>query len=144
MYIVVITADVYIVNWFCLYPWGWLVLEMANCVNWVPGVHDKVPQIIGGAMPLLNPRLNTTLQLNPKHLNWSIIHCQIRIKKQMLWMTFSLIYSMANRQCQLWAGIFVVDSALKLKTTHANRRYLYARECCRCSVVLMLGHRRQW
>ena len=44
----------------------------------------------------------------------------------MLWMTFSLIYSMANR-----AGIIVVDPALKLKTTHAHRRYLYARECCR-------------
>ena len=51
--------------------------------------------------------------------------------KQMLWMTFSLIYSMANRQCQLWAGIFVVNPALKLKTTHAHRRYLYAGECCR-------------
>ena len=49
----------------------------------------------------------------------------------MLWMTFSLIYSMANRQCQLWACIFVVNPALKLKTTHAHRRYLYARECCR-------------
>ena len=49
----------------------------------------------------------------------------------MLWMTFSLIYSMANRQCQLWAGIFIVNPALKLKTTHAHRRYLYARECCR-------------
>ena len=49
----------------------------------------------------------------------------------MLWMTFSLTYSMANRQCQLWAGIFVVNPALKLKTTHAHRRYLYARECCR-------------
>ena len=48
----------------------------------------------------------------------------------MLWMTFSLIYSMANRQCQLWTGIFVVNPALKLKTTHAHRRYLYARECC--------------
>ena len=23
--------------------------------NWVPGVHDKVPIMIGGAMPLLNP-----------------------------------------------------------------------------------------
>ena len=64
--------------------------------------------------------------------DWSIIHCQIRIKKQMLWMTwFSLIYSMANRQCRLWAGIFVVNPALKLKTAHAHRRYLYARECCR-------------
>ena len=47
----------------------------------------------------------------------------------MLWMTFSLIYSMANRQ--LGAGIFVVNPALKLKTTHAHRRYLYASECCR-------------
>ena len=46
-------------------------------------------------------------------------------------MTFSLIYSMANRQCQLWTGIFVVDPALKLKTSHTHRRYLYARECCR-------------
>ena len=44
---------------------------------------------------------------------------------------FSLIYSMANRQCQLWAGILVVNPALKLKTAHAHRRYLYARECCR-------------
>ena len=24
--------------------------------NWVPGVHDKVPLMLGGAMPLLNPR----------------------------------------------------------------------------------------
>ena len=50
---------------------------------------------------------------------------------------------MANRQCQLWAGIFIVDPALKLKTTHSHRRYLhvqalYARECgghetsCQC------------
>ena len=31
---------------------GW-VLETPN---WVPGVHDKVPLMIGGAMPLLNPR----------------------------------------------------------------------------------------
>ena len=46
-------------------------------------------------------------------------------------MTFSLIYSMANRQCQLWAGIFVVNPAFKLKTTHAHRRYLYDREYCR-------------
>ena len=38
---------------------------------------------------------------------------------------------MANRQCQLWAGILVVNQALKLKTAHAHRRYLYARECCR-------------
>ena len=42
----------------------------------------------------------------------------------------------------------VVDPALKLKTTHAHRRYLYARECCRRemsgSVVLMLGHHRQY
>ena len=38
---------------------------------------------------------------------------------------------MANRQCQLWAGILVVNPALKLKTAHAHRRYLYARECCR-------------
>ena len=40
---------------------------------------------------------------------------------------------MANRQCQLWAGILVVKhvkQALKLKTAHAHRRYLYARECC--------------
>ena len=44
---------------------------------------------------------------------------------------FSLIYSMANRQCQLWAGILVVNPALKLKTAHAHRRYVYARECCR-------------
>ena len=29
------------------------------------------------------------------------------------------------------AGIFVVNPALKLKTTHAHTRYLYARECCR-------------
>ena len=65
-------------------------------------------------------------------MDWSIIHCQIIIKKQMLWMTwFSLIYSMANRQCQLWAGILVVNPALKLKTAHAHRCYLYARECCR-------------
>ena len=66
----------------------------------------------------------------------------------MLWMTFSLIYSIANRQCQLWAGIFVVNPGLKLKTMHAHRRFLYARECCRretsgqCWAVL--GHRRQW
>ena len=38
---------------------------------------------------------------------------------------------MANRQCQLWAGILVVNPALKLKTAHAHRRYLYARECRR-------------
>ena len=41
-----------------------------------------------------------------------------------------MIYSMANRQCQLWAGILVVNPALKLKTAHAHSRYLYARECC--------------
>ena len=29
------------------------------------------------------------------------------------------------------AGIFLVNPALKLKTTHAHRRYLYACECCR-------------
>ena len=34
---------------------------MPNRVNWVPGGHDKVPPMIGGAMPLLNPRLNTEL-----------------------------------------------------------------------------------
>ena len=38
---------------------------------------------------------------------------------------------MANRQCQLWAGILVFTPALKLKTAHAHRCYLYARECCR-------------
>ena len=32
---------------------------MLKTLNWVPGVHDKVPQMIGGAMPLLNPRWNT-------------------------------------------------------------------------------------
>ena len=36
-----------------------------------------------------------------------------------------------KQQCQLWAGILVVNPALKLKTAHAHRRYLYARECCR-------------
>ena len=34
---------------------GW-VLETPN---WVPGVHDKVPLMLGGAMPLLTPRWNT-------------------------------------------------------------------------------------
>ena len=33
--------------------WGGWVLEMPN---WVPRVHDKVPLMIGGAMPLFNPR----------------------------------------------------------------------------------------
>ena len=32
---------------------GGYVLETAD---WVPGVRDKVPLLIGGAMPLLNPR----------------------------------------------------------------------------------------
>ena len=34
---------------------GW-VLEAPS---WVPGVHHKVPLMIGGAMPLLNPRSST-------------------------------------------------------------------------------------
>ena len=54
---------------------------------------------------------------------------------------------MANRQCQLWAGIFVVDPALKLKTTYAHIHYLRVNVVgARCwgIVVLMLGHRRQW
>ena len=55
---------------------------------------------------------------------------------------------MANRQCQLWAGILVVNPALKLKTgTHTDAicmrvNVVGARR--RGSVVLMLGHRRQW
>ena len=32
------------------------MLKTSNWVNWVPVVHDKVPLMIGGAMPLLNPR----------------------------------------------------------------------------------------
>ena len=42
-----LTDSVYTLNW-----GGW-VLEMRNLV---PGVHDRVPLMIGGAMPLLNPR----------------------------------------------------------------------------------------
>ena len=67
---------------------------------------------------------------------------------------FSMKYSMANRQCQLWAGVFDVDPALKLQTTHAHRRLsscvgaVCTRECggarCRGSFVLMLAHCRQW
>ena len=38
--------------------WGGLVLETPN---WVPGVHDKVLLMIGGAMALLNPKWNTVL-----------------------------------------------------------------------------------
>ena len=33
--------------------WGGWVLESPNLV---PGVYDKVPLVIGSAMPLLNPR----------------------------------------------------------------------------------------
>ena len=29
---------------------------MLETPNWVPGVHDKVPLMITGAMPILNPR----------------------------------------------------------------------------------------
>ena len=29
---------------------------MMEMSNWVPGVDDKVPPMIGGAMPLPNPR----------------------------------------------------------------------------------------
>ena len=29
---------------------------MLETANWVPGVHDEVPLLTGGAMPLLNPR----------------------------------------------------------------------------------------
>ena len=29
---------------------------MLETPNWAPGVHDKVPLMIGGAMLLLNPR----------------------------------------------------------------------------------------
>ena len=29
---------------------------MSEMANWVPGVRDKVPLLIGGAMPLLNPK----------------------------------------------------------------------------------------
>ena len=32
---------------------------MLEMPNWMPGVHDKVPLMIGGVMPLLNPRSNT-------------------------------------------------------------------------------------
>ena len=52
-------------NWQCLHTvligtvctlnWGGWVLEVPNRVNWVvPRLHDKVPSMIGGAMPLLN------------------------------------------------------------------------------------------
>ena len=33
-------------------------MEMPTPVNRVPGVYGKVPPMIGGAMPLLNPRWN--------------------------------------------------------------------------------------
>ena len=36
-----------------IFNWGGWMLETPN---WVPGVHDKVPPMISGAMPLLNPR----------------------------------------------------------------------------------------
>ena len=42
-----LTDSVYTLNW-----GGW-VMEMPN---WVLGVLDKVPLMIGGAMPLFNPR----------------------------------------------------------------------------------------
>ena len=41
------------------------VLEMPNRVSCLPGGHDKVPPMIGGAMPLLNPRLNN--KIHPTH-----------------------------------------------------------------------------
>ena len=42
-------------NGLSLYTLNWRkwVLET---LNWVPGMHDKVPLVIAGAMPLLNPR----------------------------------------------------------------------------------------
>ena len=51
MYIVVITGDVYITDYVYTLNWGGWVLETPNSV---PGMHDKVPLLIGGAMPLLN------------------------------------------------------------------------------------------
>ena len=63
VYIVVITGDVYVylTDSVCTLTsnWGGWVLEMPNGVNWVPSGHDKVPPMIGGAMPLLNPTWNT-------------------------------------------------------------------------------------
>ena len=35
---------------------------MLQTPNWVPGVHDKVPLMIGGTMPLLKPKLNTVYE----------------------------------------------------------------------------------
>ena len=42
-----LTNSVYTLNW-----GGWLL----ETLNWVPGVHDKVPLLLGGSMPFLNPR----------------------------------------------------------------------------------------
>ena len=42
-----LTNSVYTLNW-----GGWVL----KTPNWVPGVHDKLPLMIGGATPLLNPR----------------------------------------------------------------------------------------
>ena len=50
-------GNVYIlIDSVCTLNWGGWALEMLNRVNWVPAEHDKVPPMIGGAMPLLNPR----------------------------------------------------------------------------------------
>ena len=40
-------------------------MEMPTPVNRVPGLYGKVPPMIGGAMPLLNPRWNTDIYYYP-------------------------------------------------------------------------------
>ena len=50
-----------ILAWASPFNWGGWVFEMPKRVGWVPGGQDKVPPMIGGAMPLLNPRWNTAV-----------------------------------------------------------------------------------
>ena len=47
----------YLIGSVCTLNWGGWVLEVPNRVSWVPRLHDNVPSMIGGAMPLLNSGL---------------------------------------------------------------------------------------
>ena len=71
--------------------------------NWVPSVHDKVPLIIGGAMPLLNLDETLTGKFAAQKLKhfccsslWTCLHHTVilRSKKPLFFDDFSLIESL--------------------------------------------------
>ena len=68
----------------------------------------------------------THIAFNLKHLDWSRTPGSVKLLPNKNWKTnvmditvFSLTYSIAYRQCQIWAGVLDVDPALKIQTTHA-------------------------